>query len=58
MPEIDNTATPGDFKRVNGVIKVALVGFDKQGDTCVKWYLPKTSAQIHKARRFERDGKL
>ena len=58
MPEIDNTATPGDFKLINGIIKVAQVGFDKEGNTCIKWYIPKTGKDIHKARRLHTEGKL
>lgn len=58
MPEIDNTAKPGDFKRINGMIKVALVGFDKNGDTCIKWYLPKTASHIHKARKLNQEGRI
>ena len=52
MPELANDAKPGDMRMINGIIKIALVGFDKNGDTCIKWYIPKTRADIHTARRL------
>ena len=58
MPENASGSNPGDMKRIDGVIKVALVGFDKNGDTCLKWYIPKVSKDIHKARRLQTEGKI
>ena len=49
---------PGTIKLINGFPRVALVGFDKNGDTCLKWYIPKTSRDINAARKYvQGDGK-
>ena len=53
MPELTGSdVKPGDMRMVNGIIKIALVGFDKNGDTCLKWYIPKTRTDIRTARRL------
>jgi hypothetical protein len=52
MPELANEASPGEIRMINGEAKIALVGFNKQGDTCLKWYVPKCRRDICAARRF------
>jgi len=58
MPDNASGSSPGDMKRINGIVKVALVGFDKKGEPCLKWYIPKTREDIHKARRLHTEGKI
>jgi hypothetical protein len=52
MPKLATDAKPGEIRIVDGNAKIALVGFDKEGNTCLKWYIPKTGRDIRAARRY------
>lgn len=57
-PQLANDAQPGEFRRFGDEIRVAKVGFDKDGGACLKWYLPKQGFDVRRARRLASEGKI